>query len=230
MNNEHPVTLHMAPSINSKQLVIVLGLVAMISGLLIVTAYQTTLPIINEQKRLATQEAVLKVIPGASQVDGYVVEGPALVPATESNDNGLHLYAGYDNEGTLKGFALEGSGQGYADAVKILYGYSPACECITGFTVVSSRETPGFGDKLATDPAFLANFEALEAKLNDEKSALANAIVTVKHGTKNKAWQVDAISGATVSSRAVGRALNDSTSRALPVLARQLDQLQHRSQ
>ena len=44
MNNEQPVTLHMAPSINSKQLVIVLGLVAMISGLLIVTAYQATLP------------------------------------------------------------------------------------------------------------------------------------------------------------------------------------------
>ena len=84
-------------------LVIVLGLVAMISGLLIVTAYQATLPIIKEQKRLATQEAVLKVIPGASQVDGYVVEGPALAPATESNENGLHLYAGYDSEGTLKG-------------------------------------------------------------------------------------------------------------------------------
>lgn len=230
MNNEQPVTLHMAPSINSRRLIIVLGLVAMISGLLIVTAYQATLPIIKEQKRLATQEAVLKVIPGASQVDGYVVDGSALVPATENNENGLHLYAGYDKEGTLKGIALEGAGQGYADTVKILYGYSPACECITGFTVVSSRETPGFGDKLMTDAAFLANFEALDAKLNEAKSGLTNAIVTVKHGTKNKPWQVDAISGATVSSRAVGRALNDSTSRALPVLVQQLAQLQHRSQ
>jgi len=161
-------------------------------------------------------------------VKGYLIEGDELVVANRSNQNGPRLFAGYDEKGTLIGIALEGSGQGYADAVRILYGYSPACACINGFTVVSSRETPGFGDKLKSDAAFLANFTALDARLDSEQKNLANPIVTVKHGTKRQPWQIDAISGATVSSRAVGRAINDSASRVLPVLAKHLEQLKQR--
>jgi electron transport complex protein RnfG len=217
------------PQTTSGRLIAVLGSVAMISGLLIVLVYQATLPTITEQKRQALEAAVLKVIPGASRMHAYVVEGKDLVPATEGNVSGLHVYLGYDPNGALKGIAAEGSGQGYADAVKILYGYSPECECIAGFTVVSSRETPGFGDKLQTDPDFLANFKSLDARLNGDKNGLANAIVTVKHGTKTQPWQVDAISGATVSSRAVGRALNDSASQVLPVLLPRVEELRHRS-
>src|SRR5690606_10497165 len=108
--------------------------------------------------------------------------------------SGLQVYIGYDAEGRLKGVAAEAAAQGYADVIRLLYGYSPECECITGISVVSSKETPGFGDKLITDAAFNANFEALDARLNADKSALANPIVTVKHGTKKNPWEIDAIS------------------------------------
>jgi hypothetical protein len=74
------------------------------------------------------------------------------------------------------------------------------------------RETPGIGDKIVTDKAFLANFAALDVKLKADLSALANEVKAVKHGTKTKAWQVDAIAGATVTSRAVGKAINDARS------------------
>jgi len=46
--------------------------------------------------------------------------------------------------------------------------------------------------------------------------------VTVKHGSKTEPWQIDAISGATVSSKAVGKALNDSAQRLLPAIVRNL--------
>jgi electron transport complex protein RnfG len=215
--------------ISSSRLVAVLGSVAMISGLFIVFVYQYTLPTITRQKEVALRNALLKVIPGASMVKDYVVVGKDLLPATASNKNSVHVYAGYDAKGDLTGIATEGAAQGYADAVRVLYGYSPACECITGFHVVSSRETPGFGDKLATDPGFLANFKQLDATLDAAHDGLVNAIVTVKHGTKARPWQVDAISGATVSSRAAGRALNDSASKVLPALVPHLEQLRRGS-
>ncbi len=66
------------------------------------------------------------------------------------------------------------------------------------------RETPGIGDKILTDKDFLANFNALDVQLNADLTALANEVKTVKHGTKTEPWQVDAISGATITSRAVG--------------------------
>jgi electron transport complex protein RnfG len=229
MNSEKTIVFAAPVPVSSARLIKVLGSVAMISGLLIVLVYQLTLPTITEQRRKALEDAVLKVIPDAQSVKAFVVEGGRLAPAGDNNKNALHVYLGYDKNGDLQGIAAAGSGQGYADAVKILYGYSPACECITGFNVVASRETPGFGDKLSTDAGFLANFQSLDARLNADKSGLAHEIVTVKHGTKTQPWQVDAISGATVSSRAVGRALNDSASQVLPVLVPRLDELRHRS-
>jgi len=109
--------------------------------------------------------------------------------------------------------------------VRILYGYAPDCQCITGFGLVASKETPGIGDKIVTDQAFLANFEALDVKLNAELSALANEVKAVKHGTKSNPWQIDAIAGATVTSRAVGKAINDSAQLLLPKLLPQIEQL-----
>jgi electron transport complex protein RnfG len=72
---------------------------------------------------------------------------------------------------------------------------------------------------------FLENFKALDARLNDARDGLAHAIVAVKHGTKTQPWQVDAISGATVSSKAVGRALNDSAQQVVPALTARLPEL-----
>ena len=63
---------------------------------------------------------------------------------------------------------------------------------------MSMRETPGIGDKIITDQAFLKNFEALDVRVNPEMSALANAVKTVKHGSKTNAWQIDEIGRAHV--------------------------------
>jgi electron transport complex protein RnfG len=90
---------------------------------------------------------------------------------------------------------------------------------------VASKETPGIGDKIVTDPAFLANFVALDVKLNAELSALAHEVRTVKHGTKANPWEIDAIAGATVTSRAVGKAINDSAQQLLPKLVPEMEKL-----
>ena len=55
--------------------------------------------------------------------------------------------------------------------------------------------------------------------------ALVNPIVTVKHGAKQHPWEIDAISGATISAKAVGKALNQSAQSLLPKLLPLVQQL-----
>lgn len=211
----------------------VLGGVAMLSGLLVVLTYQLTLPTIMENRRIAREKAVLSVIPGATSFIEFMLsehEGLIRVKADGSTKvpEGVvdPVYAGYDNAGQFVGVALEAGAQGYQDVVRTLYGYSPPCECIVGMTVLESKETPGLGDKVETDPDFIANFKALEAKLSEDKKALANPIETVKHGTKKHPWQIDAISGSTVTSNAIGKGLNNSAQRLLPLLRYHLDEFE----
>ena len=47
-----------------------------------------------------------------------------------------------------------------------------------------------------------------------------------KNGEKSKPYQVEGISGATISSKAVVRMLNDSAQEAVPLIRAHLDQLQ----
>ena len=206
-----------------------LGVISMLSGLLIALAYDWTAPIIAEGRRLATEKAVLTLIPGAVTQRAFVI-GPegqpeGLRPAAGNQDKtaaGDKVYAAYDAQGQLKGVAITGSGHGYAGPVEVMFAYDPTRQAIVGSKVQKSNETPGFGDKLDTDPVFLKNFVALDARLNAEGTGLANAIVTVKHGTKSEPWQIDAITGATISSRAMGKAANQAAQRAAPAIQRDL--------
>jgi electron transport complex protein RnfG len=74
------------------------------------------------------------------------------------------------------------------------------------------------GDRIEKDPAFLENFRALDVSLTADGSALNHAVVTVKSGSKQNPWEVDGITGATISSRAIGTILDASTARWIPVL------------
>jgi electron transport complex protein RnfG len=198
-----------------------LGGIATISGLLVVLVYQVTLPIIAENQRVRTERAVFQVIPGAVSKRDFVLTDQGLEPAG-GGAQGEILYAAYDSAGALKGVAFPGGAQGYSDVIRFLFGYDPACQCIVGIRVLKSTETPGLGDKIEKDPAFLANFQSLDASLNADGSGLANPIETVKHGTKTDPWQIDAISGATISSNATGRALNEAAQRMVPAVQRSL--------
>jgi len=152
-----------------------------------------------------------------------------LQPAGESAA-GESVYAGYDANGELMGIAARAAAQGYADMIHLLYGYDPACECIRGIKVLKMAETPGLGDKIIKDADFQANFDALDARVDMQQMALANPIITVKHGSKQHPWEIDAISGATISAKAVGKALNQSAQALLPQLQPLIQQIDRQEQ
>lgn len=234
-----------------------LGLVSTICGIIIVSAYQMTLSSVEENKRIATERSIYKVIPNAKKIEEFLVEtspnkqskDKTIISKTQfdlqnqnqnqsqnqQNQNQQNstsfdekIFAAYDENNKFLGVAMEGSARGYGDVVRLMFAFEPSCECFTAMSVVAMRETPGIGDKITKDKAFLENFKALSAKLNEQKNALQNEIRTVKNGQKQNAWEIDAIAGATITSRAVGVAVNEAAKNILPTLmqSQNLEKLQ----
>jgi Na+-translocating ferredoxin:NAD+ oxidoreductase subunit G len=208
-----------------------LGLLSAICGLIIVSAYQGTYDAVQENKRIAVERAVFKVIPAAKSIVPYVASSTGEIAKVGAGGTAaagsVKFYAGYDDAGKLAGIAVEGAAKGYADYVRILFAYDPGSARITSFSVVAMRETPGIGDKILVDKNFLANFP-LEAKLSADLKKLANGVLTVKNGSKANPWEIDAIAGATITSRAVGKAINDAAQTLLPSLAPNMDKLKEK--
>jgi electron transport complex protein RnfG len=210
---------------SSVAMIRLMGVVSLVCGLLIVATYQGTLQPIRRNQEFVQREAVQTLLPGMTRQTIYAVQPDGELLANAPADAPLRkLFAGYDGSGRLLGIVLEASERGYADVIRAMFAYSPDQQAITAFQVVEMKETPGLGDKINTDPAFLANFERLSAEL--DAGRLAHPIVAVKHGAKKNPWEIDAISGATISSRAVGRMLDRSMTEMAPIIARNLGRLQ----
>jgi len=197
------------------RLVATLAGIALFSGVLLSLTYEGTKPIIAQKEQAALQAAVMEVLPGAVSQRPCTVDETGLVVLSKGAEGG-NAYEGLDVDGNRIGFALTGEARGYADVIRILYGFDPARKQVIGMKVLSSNETPGLGDKIEKDPVFQENFTALDA-------SLAEPIETVKNGEKEHPWQVDGISGATVSSKAVGKALRESTSKWVPLILQALE-------
>jgi len=201
--------------------------VGVFCGLLIVTAFQVTQPIIERNKAEALQEAIFHVLPNTSTSRTYRLDKAGDFKVLEGKTHGEQLvYAGYDDREELVGLAVEAQGMGYQDVIGVIYGYSFAEEAIIGIQVLESKETPGLGDKIETDAAFLENFERLDVSLRDDLSELANPIVPVKHGEKSHPWEVDGITGATISSVAIAKILNQSAQYWVPRIQSHLGDFQ----
>lgn len=201
---------------NSFKMIRAMAGIGIICGLLIVITYEGTLPRIERLRAQALQEAIFKVIPASTQMKPFSYQDNTFAPAKETDEN--IIYAGYDDVGELKGVAIVAAGQGYADIIRIIYGYSIDKQDVIGFYVLESKETPGLGDKIEKEQFFLDNFNALDVALTEDKNAIKNKVTTVKQGGKLNEWEIDGITGATISSRAIGDIIAKSTEQWVPII------------
>ena len=186
----------------SVSLVGTLTLAGLLSGLVIVGVHRWTEPIIRENKARALQESVFEVLPGSEAVEAWVWSGEELDPAAgdggAGGSEGDAIYAGFGAGGEFVGWAIPAAGAGYQDTIRLLYGYDPQRRQVVGMRVLESRETPGLGDRIIKDLSFVSEFEAL---------AIEPRVVLVKEGG-DAPNEVDAITGATISSQAVVDVIN----------------------
>lgn len=198
------------PQAGPARLVVSLTLLSLISGLLLAVAYELTLPPIKAWQQRSVQEAVHRVVPGTSRLQPLQLRDGALqAVGMEEAMAGEAVYAAYDDQGVFKGYAIPAAGGGFQDIISVIYGYDPDQRRIIGMNVLESRETPGLGDKIFKDPVFVAQWS---------DRVVEPALVATKKGEGTDANHVDCITGATISSKAVVRIINDSNTAWRPAL------------
>jgi len=180
----------------SARLVATLGTAGLLSGLAIVGTHQATLSRIAENEARALRAAIFEVSPAAR----------ACRPLEES---GGEVFATYDDAGVFVAWAIRGEGPGFQDTIGLLFGFDPADGEVVGMRILESRETPGLGDRIYKDPEFVGAFRSLAARPE---------IRLVPKGVANAPNEVDGITGATISSKAVVKILNASLDRWAPLL------------
>lgn len=202
---------------NGAQMIRLLGAVSLVCGLAIVATQRGTLARIRHNQETIMRESVARLLPGIhKQIIYGIAPSGQLTILTGLESGGPRFFAGYDADGNFLGVVIEASERGYADVISAMYAYSPDTQTITGFQVIDMKETPGLGNKIGTDPEFLDNFKHLDA---------THPISAVKHGAKKNPWEIDAISGATISSRAVGRMLDKSVAEITPAIRRNIERI-----
>jgi len=187
----------------SLRLVLTLTVAGLLSGIVIVSAYELTLPRIEANKAAALKAAVFEVVPGSDHLERFEWADGELRAAEGPAGESESVYAAYDAAGELAGWAIPGAGAGFQDTVRLICGYDPVTGRLLGMRVLESRETPGLGDRILKDEAFVSSFEDL---------AIEPEVVVVKDGA-DADNEVDAITGATISSEAVVRIVNDAAGR-----------------
>ena len=193
--------------------------IGIVCSLLIAAVYLFTLPYVRANKEAALNQAVVSVLGDVHSKHALNwQDGKWIVSRADQASSSDHVFAGYDAKGSLLGFAIAAKGMGYQDSIELMYGYAPERQAITGISILENRETPGLGNRIASDKNFLAQFQHLDVTLDASKQRLANVVAVARKGQKAKPWQVDSISGATISSKAVARIINDSAQRWLPRL------------
>jgi electron transport complex protein RnfG len=186
---------------SSLRLVLTLAIAGLVSGIAIIGIYESTLSTITANKARELREAVFKVLPGVTKMQALVYRGEKIVVVDAPDKDEPVVYGGYDEQGDFVGYAMPGAGPGFQDTIALLYGYKPGEKLVVGMEILESRETPGLGDKIYKDMDFVNEFSALSVEPE---------IVTVKKGTGSAANEVDAITGATISAKAVVRIINET--------------------
>lgn len=111
------------------------------------------------------------------------------------------------------GFVIETVTYGYAGEITMLIGISNE-GMVTGLVVQEAHETTGLGNRVLTDHVFLSQF--LNGSGNfavataGEADAFSSATGTTETAADGETIDVDAISGATVTSKAIIRSVNSA--------------------
>jgi Na+-translocating ferredoxin:NAD+ oxidoreductase subunit G len=96
--------------------------------------------------------------------------------------------------GQLTSLAFESTGSGYGGPINVMIAIAPKDDVVQGIAVTTQSETPGLGTKIVDDPSFSAQF--------------AKKPVDANFGLTSAGGQIQAITGATVSSAGVSNAVN----------------------
>ena len=115
-------------------------------------------------------------------------------------------------DGEPKSVAFETYGKGFDGVVGVMVGVNLKDESMLGAKVTTHTETPGVGSKAKDDPSFVSQF--------------TQKTITDSYSVKQDGGNIDAIAGATITSRGVCMAVTDAGEiykRLKPEIVKQLE-------
>lgn len=168
---------------------IILFLITGISALILAAANNVTAPIIAENDRIKQENAMRKVMPEADAENGF--EELAYIDE-ETNISKVFLAK---KSGETCGYAVISAPTGYNGAVSMVVGIDLEGK-VTGVDITSQSETPGLGAK-CVEPEFIEQF-----------TGKTEGVEVVKSSAKEN--EIDAITSATITSKAVTLGVNNA--------------------
>lgn len=170
---------------------LILFMITLISGLLLGLTYNITIEPRATQEKLRTNNALNAVLSDSFFTEKEVIGKPAFVTKVfEGNSK-------EDGSGDLTGYAFQlETSEGYGDSIKLMVGFKND-GTISGIDIVKHAETPGLGAQADEDP-----FK------NQFVGKMVDLLTLVKGSSDGQ--NIDAIGGATITSRAVTNAVNDA--------------------
>jgi Na+-transporting NADH:ubiquinone oxidoreductase subunit C len=179
------------------QTVVFILVVSAVFTALLAAANAAAQPKIRENTLLEERRALLSVFAldttgSSSEIFSRFDEN--IQPAQSA---GLDLYVQVDKQGQLQGYAIPFGGPGLWGMIEGYLGVSADRQTILGLVFTAQNETPGLGGRIE-EPWFRDQFRGLKIQPGTE----------LKFGVTDDGQQLDAITGATSTSKAVLKILN----------------------
>lgn len=187
---------------STAKIIIVLTIITIISGAVLAVLDSFTAPKIEAYQNNLKNEAVAQVLPKDVKIEALEKGDKVIYKATKN--------------GKEAGYAFQVSGGGYQSELVIMVGVTPDFSEIIGTKMIAQVETPGLGTKIENDPSnkedpawFMVQFAGVK---------LSPAITYVKNAKPSKSNEIEAITGATISSAAVVDIINNGIKEAKALL------------
>ncbi|MBI3753706.1 MAG: RnfABCDGE type electron transport complex subunit G [Deltaproteobacteria bacterium] len=175
---------------------LVLTIIGAVSGGILAGVFHVADPLIQANREKELKEAIFVVLPEAK--DYKVLE-------KEVDKEKITVYKGIDAEGKPVGLAFIADGGGFQGNIRIMVGLNIDYLKLKGIRVLEQNETPGLGNRIK-EPQFEDQFKGLEIKPKVEY---------IKYRKPEKPNQIQAITGATISSDAVVKNINNAVAKVL---------------
>ena len=172
------------------KMVVVLSAICLVAGFLLGTVKQATFSRIEEQVLICVQGPALKNV--LKNFDNNPIADRQQF-AVGKTDTRVTVFPAI-SKGYLTGVAIEGSGRGYGGDIGVMVGFDLKKDQLTGIDITTMKETPGIGTSIGKNN-FTAQFFG---------HPLNNLAL------KSQKGNIDAVSGATFSSKGAVDAVKKS--------------------
>jgi len=181
-------------------IVFVLVLGSILTAALVAVNYVTT-PVIEKNEEIATKSSILEAL--SISFDPGEVEQVFENNVEQRERNGTTYYVSEDGD-----IAFPYSGSGLWGLIEGIIAIQPNFETLAGITISRQEETPGLGSRI-TEPQYLAQFQG---------KRFTEELKLVQPGRSSADNEVDSITGATMTTDAFVKILNDNIRETVPAI------------